>query len=651
MKIEAPVAIRPPSPPMGQTTASPSSLGRAEAPVAAAFRTVLCGAGLLLGWIVMPSLLGKAGLAVAFVAGSYGPAIGLFEAARERRIGVDLLMLLAAFGAASIGQALEGAVLLFLFSLSGTLEAYAMFRTRSSIDSLIRLRPNEALRVRDGLEERVSIDSLRIDDVVRVMPGVRFAVDGEVTDGETWADEATLTGESEPQEKSVGSAVFAGTINGPGNVLIRMTKAVADTTLERIVRMVQEAQAEQTPTQRFLESWQQPYVLAVLALASATFVGSWMLHAEGAADAFYHAMVMLVVASPCAVVVASPAVLLTAIARAARLGVLFKGGRHLESLGHVQTVAFDKTGTITEGRPQLVEVWSLDEKADSGDRLLRWAASLEQRSEHPLAEAIVSAARARGFVLEDPVEFENHVGLGVHGHVDGIWFGLGRERLFASHRIEIPPALQAAADSRRQLGQSVLIAVSSEGTAGILVTEDVIRPESAEALALLKRLGVKQLVMLTGDHEKVARSVANRVGVDAVYAGLLPDQKLYELKRLMHGGDIVAMVGDGINDAPALAAASIGIAMGGGGTDVALEVADVVLMRDDLRALPAAIALSRRARRRVFANLAFAFAVIAILILGTFVGLPLWLGVIGHEGSTLLVILNGIRLYWETPAG
>lgn len=651
MKIETPVAIRE-SPPVAEgPPPSPSSLGRAEAPKGAAIRTAICGLGLLAGWLAMPSIAGQGFLAVAFIAGSYGPILGLIDAARERRIGVDLLMLLAAFGAASIGQALEGSVLLFLFSLSGTLEAYAMYRTRSSIDSLIRLRPSEALRVRDGIEERIAIDALQVGDVLRVMPGDRFAVDGEVIEGETWADEATLTGESTPQEKMVGSEVFAGTINGPGSILIRMTKAVADTTLERIVRMVQEAQAEQTPTQRFLESWQQPYVIAVLSVSMITFLAAWWMHGGGAADAFYHAMVMLVVASPCAVVVASPAVLLTAIARAARFGVLFKGGYHLELLGRAETIAFDKTGTLTEGRPRLVEVWAADGTTGSSDQLLQWAASLERRSEHPLAQAIVEAATARGLPFGEPVEFENHVGMGVHGHLGETWFGLGREPLFTSHRINIPDAVREAAERRRQEGKTVLLAVSSTGIAGVLVMEDVVRPEAAEVMRALRRLGVRQTVILTGDHEAVAKKVAERVGVDQVHAGMFPDQKLYELKRLMGDSEIVAMVGDGINDAPSLAAASVGVAMGGAGTDVALEVADVVLMRDDLRALPEAIALSRRARRRVYANLTFAFAMIAMLIAGTFLGLPLWLGVVGHEGSTLLVILNGIRLYWERPLG
>jgi len=646
MKIEAPVALRSSPVAVKGPAPSPSSLGRAEAPTGAAIRTFFTGAGLLVGWL-MPTVVGKAGLVLAFVAGSYGPIVGLVDAARERQIGVDLLMLLAAFGAAAISQALEGAVLLFLFSLSGTLEAYAMYRTRSSIDSLIRLRPNEALRVREGVEERVAIDDLQVGDIVRVMPGERFAVDGEVLEGETWTDEATLTGESAPQEKQPGSLVFAGTINGPGSILIRMNKAVADTTLERIVRLVQEAQAEQTPTQRFLESWQQPYVLGVLSISMATFAVSWWLHREGAADAFYHAMVMLVAASPCAVVVASPAVLLTAIARAARFGVLFKGGYHLELLGRADIIAFDKTGTITEGRPRVVEVWAAEGTTEGGDQLLRWAASLEQRSEHPLAQAIVDAAAARGLSLTDPVEFENHVGLGVHGRLGEIWFGLGREPLFRSHEVDIPQSVQETADHRRRQGKTVLLAISSQGTAGVMVLEDVIRKESPEVIRALKRLGVRQTIMLTGDHEAVARSVAERVGIDAVHAGLLPDQKLHQLKSLMKDGAVVAMVGDGINDAPALAAAPVGVAMGGAGTDVALEVADVVLMRDDLRALPEAIALSRRARRRVTGNLLFAFAMIAMLICGTFLGLPLWLGVIGHEGSTLLVILNGIRLYWE----
>jgi Cd2+/Zn2+-exporting ATPase len=433
-------------------------------------------------------------------------------------------------------------------------------------------------------------------------------------------------------------------------VLIGMTRAVADTTLERIVRMVHEAQAEKTAAQLLVESWRGPYVAGVLVASAMVFAGSWSLHRQGVADSFYHAMVILVVSSPCAVVVGAPAVLLSGIAQAARHGVLFKGGAHLEMLGNVDVIAFDKTGTITPGRPAVTHVWTAD--GLDPDRLLALAATVERRSEHPLAAAVVAEATRRGLAVGEVDEFETHTGEGVHAHADGLWIGVGREALFASHDQPIPPALAAAVEGSREQGQTahlVILAGDGPPTGGVITLADLPRPDAAAALTSLKRLGVSSIVILTGDHQRVVRAVAQRVGADVVRSGLLPGEKVLELRRLMNAGHRLAMVGDGVNDAPALAAADVGIAMGGAGTDVALEVADVVLMRDDLRALSFAVWLSRLARRRVRQNLAFAFGVIGVLVLSTFFGLPLWLGVVGHEGSTLLVVLNGLRLFWELP--
>ncbi len=589
----------------------------------------------------------------AYLAGGLGPTANALAALRKLELNVDLLMILAAIGAAAIGDWLEGVVLLFLFSLSGTLEAFAMYRTTRSIESLIQLRPREAMLVRPGVVdvERVAVESLQIGDVIRVRPGERFAVDGVVTEGETWADEATLTGESEPIHKPLGATVFSGTINGQGSVLVRMTKAVADTTLERIVKMVQESQAQKTPTQRFVESWQQPYVVGVLLVASLVFVGAKLIHTASWYDAFYHAMVMLVAASPCAVVVSAPAVLLSAIARAGRHGVLFKGGVHLESLGQVDVIAFDKTGTVTIGKPGVTEIWT--PLGVDVARLLCLAATVEQRSEHPLGVPVVAEVRKRGVALSDlPLgDFHSHTGLGVHARIDGIWVGAGREGLFETHGIAVPAVLAEQAQRIREAGQTALLIVTDqESLCGVIGVADQIRLEATATMDALKRLGIRKIVILTGDHERVARSIATALHADEVRAGLMPDQKVVELRRLAENGGLVAMVGDGVNDAPALAAARVGIAMGGAGTDVALEVADVVLMRDDLRALPLAVWISHLARRRVRQNMIFAFSMIAVLVISTFFDLPLWLGVLGHEGSTVIVVFNGLRILWEkTP--
>jgi Cd2+/Zn2+-exporting ATPase len=619
---------------------------RAGAPILPAIATAICAAATVTAWLLRDEPAGTAAFVVAYIAGGAGATTAALVALGRAQLTVDLLMILAAAGAAAIGEPTEGAVLLFLFSLSGTLESYAMYRTRASIDSLIRLRPREAMLVRNGETGPVPVESLRIDDVVLVRPGERFAVDGEITDGNTWANESTITGESAPVTKSAGDAVFAGTVNGAGAVRVRMTRAVEDTTLERIVRLVQEAQAEKTPTQQFIEAWQGPYVIGVLTAALATFAAGFTLHHADFDDAFYRAMVMLVAASPCALVIGPPAAVLSAIARAARGGVLFKGGAHLETLGAVTAIAFDKTGTITVGRPSVVEIRT--PAGVDADRLLALAAAVEARSEHHLAEAVLAEAKRRGLTWSEVTEFESHTGLGVHGHVGGVWVGVGREALFSSHDVTVPAAVLADGQALRAAGHtSLLVVTTADGAAGVIALSDRLRSEAKEALADLRRLGVRRTVMLTGDHQNVAQSVAAAVGADEFLAGLLPDQKVVELKRLKREGEVTAMVGDGVNDAPALATADVGIAMGGAGTDVALETADVVLMRDNLAALPFAVRLARRARGRIKQNVALGFASIAALVLASFFGLPLWTAVIGHEGTTVLVIANGLRLLWE----
>ena len=636
-----------------------TSFNASTPPVASAVATTACAVlgvtGAILHQMTFSSaqLWSIAACMGAYVAGGYGPTLNAFVSLLNKTLNVDLLMVIAAIGAAIIGDWIEGVVLLFLFSLSGTLEAFAIFRTNQSIESLVQLRPREAWLVLGGNREnkRIPVESLQIDDVIRIRSGERFSVDGVVTEGETWVDEATLTGESELIHKQVGEQVFSGTINGPGSVLVRMTKAVNDTTLERIVHMVQEAQAQKTPAQRLVESWQQPYVIGVLTAASLVFFGALIIHTSSWYDAFYHSMVLLVAASPCAVVVGAPAVLLSAIARAGRQGVLFKGGVHLESLGTVDTIAFDKTGTVTLGKPSVTEIWTpagIDQS-----KLLGLAATVEHKSEHPLGIPVMAEARSRQIAIsEEPIEdFHSHTGLGIHARVGGTWVGVGREGLFASHEIGIPQSIVEQSQRIRERGETSLMVITDDPLLfGVIAVADQLRPEATATMVTLKKLGIKTLVMLTGDHERVAKSIAQTLCIDEVRAGLLPDQKVIELTRLEDRGSNVAMVGDGVNDAPALAAAEVGIAMGGAGTDVALEVADVVLMRDGLRALPFAVWISRLARKRVRQNMIFAFAMIAILVISTFFSLPLWLGVLGHEGSTVLVVFNGLRILWmKTP--
>ncbi len=584
------------------------------------------------------------------MAGGYRPFKESLSALFQGKLNVDTLMVSAAIGAAVLGDWVEGAVLLFLFSLSGTLEAYATYHTNRSIESLIQLRPRQATRISMELsiDEVVDVEALQVGDLLRVRPGERFAIDGIVIEGESWVDESTLTGESEPIQKVPGSDVFSGTMNGQGAVSVQMTKAIADTTLERIVHMVHEAQAQKTPTQRFVESWQQPYVIGVFASAILVFLAARVIHTSSWYDAFYHAMVLLVAASPCAVVVSSPSVMLSAIALAGRHGILFKGAVHLETLGKVDVLAMDKTGTVTIGKPTVTEVWTTD--GASMTRFLSLVAAVEKQSEHPLAIPVMEEARRQG-IPEKSLElkdFHSHTGLGVFATVEGVWVGAGREKLFETYKVEMLSGIIKTAQRMREAGQTALIVIAKqEQIGGVIGVADRLRPEAARTIAKLKELGVRDVVLLTGDHERVALAIAKELGVDEVRAGLLPDGKVTELLRLSKDGRCVAMIGDGVNDAPALATADVGIAMGGAGTDVALEVADVVLMRDDLKGLPLAVWISRMARKRVRQNMVFAFGTIAILVLSTFYKLPLWIGVLGHEGSTVLVVLNGLRMLWE----
>jgi len=584
---------------------------------------------------------------VCYLAGGLRPLAESLSNLLERKLTVDTLMVVAALGAAVLGDWLEGGVLLFLFSLSGTLEAYATYRTNRSIESLIQLRPQQANRIsQDGsVDEWIDIESLQLHDRVRVRPGERFPVDGTILDGETWIDESTITGESVPVQRGVQGEVFSGTMNGSGTVIVEMQRVFADTTLERIVQLVHEAQSQKTPTQRLVESWQQPYVLGVFACSLFVLIATRLVHTHDWSDAFYHAMVLLVAASPCAVVVSSPAVMLSAIAKAGRQGVLFKGAAQLEKLGKIDVLAMDKTGTVTQGHPVVQQVWYPDGSEPS--RILAMAAVVEKQSEHPLAIPVldyVAKQELKGPAVE-MTEFSSLTSLGVHARVDGVWVGVGREALFQERNVQLLPGMAENADRMRADGQTAIIVMAKEAGMGCVIgVADAIRPEAASTIQAIKELGVSKIVLLTGDHEQVAKAIALQLNVDEYRAGLMPDGKVAELRRLSTQGKMIAMIGDGVNDAPALASADVGIAMGGGGTDVALETADVVLMRDDLKGLPFAIWISRLARRRVQQNMVFAFGTIAVLVLASFFALPLWLGVLGHEGSTVLVVFNGLRI-------
>ncbi len=574
---------------------------------------------------------------------------------REKVLDVDVLMVLAAIGAALIGAPFEGALLLFLFSFSNVLQRHAMDRTQRAIESLLTLRPSEALVKRVGGNIKLPVEEIGIGEIVIVRPGEQIAVDGVLSEGSTNVDESSLTGESMPVSKAVGSPLFAGTINQSGGIELKVTKRAEDSTLARMVKLVAEAQAEKSKTQRFLERAEQYYAMGVIAFTIGVFLVPFLFMDEDFPKAFYRAMTIMVVASPCALIISTPATVLSAIGGAARRGILIKGGSHLERAAHIDIVAIDKTGTLTVGKPSLTEIVTTGgvhplsgKLPDEARRLLEIAAALEARSEHPLAHAIVVSAAALGIEPAAAMDFQSTAGKGAEATVGGTRHVVGSERLFREIKASGMAALEQHSAPLQAMGKTCVWLGLRDGDSvkaeAVLVMADTIRPAARELSAELHRLGVKKVVMLTGDQRPVAEAIAREAAVDEVHAGLLPEDKLQIIRQLKLEGSVM-MVGDGVNDAPALATSDLGVAMGAAGTDVAMETADIVLMGDRLENIPLLLAHTRRARRVLLQNLIFASAVIVVLVisaLGFSLALPL--GVIGHEGSTVLVCLNGLRL-------
>ncbi len=605
----------------------------------------IVGAALLLiawvaHWKAIPAVRYPAVLACFVIAGWF-TAINTFQILRQLQFDIDVLMFAAAFGAASLGHFEEGALLLVLFALGGAGEHYAMDRARHAIEALAKLAP-ETATVRDALgrERLVKVEDLKVGDRVVVKPFERVAADGMVESGASAIDQSPITGESAPVEKSSGAQVFAGTINGEGLLVVTVSKHAGESTLAKIVKMVNEAQTTKSPTQVFtdkVERWYVPVVIVatmVLIVVPPLVVGAW-------GTWFYRAMAFLTAASPCALAIGTPAAVLSGIARAARIGVLVKGGVHLENLGRVRVVALDKTGTVTTGRMVVTDLVALD--SITPDEALSLAAAVEATSTHPLARAIVNEAISRGMKIPEATDAQQVPGEGVTAVVE-------RRRVFAGRPESISvngdtESLMLAATTLGDLGRSV-VAVSVDHRAVALIgLQDRARPNAREAIARLKALGIKRTIMLTGDKRAVAAAVAKEVGVDEFHAELLPEQKLELAKNLEKQYGALAMVGDGVNDAPALASATVGIAMGGAGTDVAIETADVALMADDLGKLADAIALSRFSRKIIKQNLAIALSVICVLAPLAALGYTyLGVAVLFHEGSTVVVVLNSLRL-------
>jgi Cd2+/Zn2+-exporting ATPase len=610
--------------------------------------TAICFVSLVTGWMADgANLLPEWGIIgcyiIAYISGGWYPVLGMMAALRQRTLDVNLLMVLAALGAAAVSQWREGAILMFLFSLSGALEHYAMGRSRHAIRALMKLSPEEALVRRDGVERVMPVEELIVGDCVIVRPGERIPADGTVLAGVTSVDQAPITGESIPVPKTPGSSVFAATINGDGALEIAVTRLAGESTLARVIRMVEEAQAEQTPTQRMTEWIGTRYTMGVLIVVGLFIVVPPLLFGAPFAASFYRAMTLMTVASPCALVISTPAAILSGIAAAARCGILFKGGGALEELGRVNAIAFDKTGTLTRGTPEITDL--VPAPGIGSDRLLAVAAAIERHSEHPLAHAVLASATEHELVLPHASGFRAIVGNGVEAAIAGESARVGTPALLADADVVVPDDALSRAEALEAAGKTVVFV--SEGTCylGCIALADTLRPAAQGVIATLRRLGVQHTVMLSGDNTRVARVIATALGLDGVRAELLPEEKLTAIHELRERYGVVAMVGDGVNDAPALAAASVGIAMGGAGTDVALETADVALMGDDLTSLADGVDISRHARRIVRQNVTIALGVIAILApIAAFGLIRLPVGVVGHELSTLVVVANGLRL-------
>ncbi|WP_407313310.1 heavy metal translocating P-type ATPase [Desulfosporosinus sp. SB140] len=577
---------------------------------------------------------------LAYAIGGYQKAReGLQTLFQEKDLDVDLLMVVAAIGAASIGFWRDGAILIVIFSLSGALEGYTLERTNDEIKAIMKLRPEEAIVLVGNREKRVRVEELQQGDHLLVRPGERIAADGVVSKGYSSVNQASITGESIPIDKSPGDEVFAGTMNGQGALVVEMTKPAEATLLAKIIHLVQEAQSERPPSQLFVERFERAYAKIVIGSAILISLLPPFLLGWSWSETIYKAMIFLVVASPCALVSSIMPAVLSGISNGARKGILFKGGAYLETIGDVRVVAFDKTGTLTEGIPRVTQV--IPNRTYTGNEVLSIAASLETWSEHPIAKAIINKAKEKSLVLSPVSKLETVPGLGVQGIVEGQNYQIGKFDL--SRRQNLPEEKMQAICELEKRGNTIISVQMGKEHLGILAVQDTLRPQAKESVTKLKKMGIK-VVMLTGDASSTAQFMGDQAGVDQVYSELLPEHKVDIIKKLGEHGK-VAMVGDGVNDAPALAASSVGIAMGAAGTDVALETANVVLMADDISKISYAIALGRRTAGVVKQNVAFAIAVMLALVLSNFLGnINLPLGVIGHEGSTIIVIISGLRL-------
>lgn len=614
--------------------------------------TVLSGTGLAVGstfhWVHGSDVIEKGIFAMAIVAGGWFIAPKAWSAVKRFSPDMNLLMSIATLGAVGIGAWDEAATVIFLFSLAELLESFSLSRARGAIQKLMTLAPETAWVKRGNKFLELPVSEVVIGDTILIKPGGRIPLDGTVEKGESSVDQSPITGESIPISKAIGDLVFAGSINGEGSLEVHVTKPFTDTTLAKIIHLVEEAQSQRAPAQRFVDRFAARYTPIVLALAVGVTVIPPVFLGQPWVVWFYRALVMLVIACPCALVISTPVSIVSGLTAAARKGVLIKGGAYLESLGKLNVLCLDKTGTVTQGRPKVIAVLPLH--LTQSETLLRIASALEAQSEHPVARAILEHARQNGVSYPAAESFRSVTGKGVIGKVEGRGYFLGNHKLIEEMARCTPEIEKTLTKIEEQGLTAVAIGSchdhSNQGDVlGIISIGDAIRPEARDAFQRLKEHGIQRLVLLTGDNQVTAERIARKVGIPEVYSQLLPQEKVEQVKRLMQDGSRVGMIGDGINDAPALATADVGIAMGAAGTDVALETADVALMADDLSKLPEAIALGRFAERVIRQNIAFAIGE-KVLFLGLAAAgiAALWMAIAADMGASLLVIFNGLRL-------
>ena len=611
--------------------------------------SLIAGLLVLIGWLGqtffdLPAIAATALYITAYIFGGWDISQHAWHAIKEKHFDTDLLMVTAALGAAALGEFTEGALLLFLFSLGHALEERALDRARAAVRALADLAPKVALVRRDGKEQELPVESLQLEDLVIVRPGVRIPVDGVITNGNSGVDQASVTGESMPIDKAPGDQVFASTVNGEGALEVKVTRLAKDSTLSRVMKMVEEAQAQKSPTQQTVEKFERIFVPAVLIVTGLIIILP-PLFGFPFRESFLRAMTLLVAASPCALALGTPASILAGVAQAARNGVLVKGGMHLENLGRLKAIAFDKTGTVTHGKPEVTDIVAFQSSGWKEADLLSIAAGAESRSAHPLAQAVVRSAQTKGVPASVMDEVESLTGRGLRAVANGKTIWVGNQKLMDEAGVTLAADAMQKAQSLQESGKTLFWIAENKTAIGLIALADTLRLEAAATMKALKKIGVEHTIMLTGDNVRSASAIAAQVGLTDYRADLMPEDKLIVIRELVKEYGQVAMIGDGVNDAPALANATVGIAMGGAGTDVALETADVALMGDDLSKLPFAVGLGRATRNIIMQNLFISLGVIAFLVVASLTGVvSIGIAIIFHEGSTLVVVANALRL-------